>query len=168
MSLVTPTVFAFAGVYIGDYGVSVPMTSVRALRTRGARISSGYPTTYIPALGKYIRSGNLLTTCTLAFYSDDDTICRVAMGLSVTAPDINTEPGDQQYSLLLVAPDKTQASSWYFPLMQTKRVVELNYEKQNLTVLQITFAVEDREVVQHFWKKKSDDLIPIMGAITPI
>ena len=166
MSLINIPIFAFQGVFIGNAGASAVLTQMAEVRTNGAALTETMPTDYRQVLNNRIQSDNHSFNVVLSFYSDDPLTAKVSRGQSITAPYINTAPGNQQYALLLVDPEGTD--SFYFPSLSTIKTRGLNYDKNKPTVTEITFRCENRNPnVTLFYQDTISSLITIMGSQSP-
>jgi hypothetical protein len=162
------SVFAFSAIYIGDYDSSAVLTFVPEMRTNGARLLEVSPSTFEQSQGNNVTSGNHVYTVELSFVSDDTLTENIARGLSVNSTNPNGPPGNNQYSLLLLAPDPTLSSNYYFPKIWTLRTIENIYSKTAPTVTNVTFSTEDRNPnTILYYQDTVANLIPIMGSKSP-
>jgi len=146
MPIITPTVFPFSALYVGDATSSAVLTSIPELRTEGALISENTPSDFIQTLKNRAQSGNHEVTLVLNFYSDQINTVNLSRGASIANTSPNVVPGQNQYSVLLVAPATYPNSNFYFPAISTIHERKVNYNKDKATITQITFSIEDRDV----------------------
>lgn len=171
MPAIKPVIAPFSSAFVGNYGDSVVMTRLASLRTGGALIREEFPTS--PALRaldyNVVQSGNWTVRITLTFLKDSsDLLVRLCRGLTISA-DLNSPPGTNQYTLLLISPNPDQKDSYFFPRVRTEKVREVNYSKSNATALQITFIAEDRNPNNAIiYANTSAGLVSTMGSISPI
>lgn len=158
----------FSSAFIGDSASSIALEVISDLRTNGAVISETLPTVFLPSLGRDIQSGNHTVSVTLTFLGDSDLTTKLARGIPISG-DPDDPPGTSLYSLLLLYPDTTEKSSYYFPSMRVDKNFSANYSKGVVTSVAVTFTGEARSVSTNiFYKDTPAALDTIMGSKSPI
>lgn len=156
-------------IYIGDFGVSTVLTRITDLRTSGVRINEDFPTETIPALSYAdLQSGLWRIEIVITFLGDGDFPTRLSRGLTISQ-DVNAGPGTSQYALLIVAPDDTITSSYYFPRVRTIKSRNIPYTKSAPTITEVTFLAEDRNpTVSLMYKNTPTGLASALGVRNPL
>lgn len=168
MPSISLPVFAFGSAYIGNYGASAVLTQLTDLRTQGAALTESMPTQFEQVLGKDVQSGNHIFTVQLDFYSDSLMTANLTRGQSISNTSYYSAPATNTYALLLVPPDSTVSSAYYFPKLRTLKVRDVAYRKNAPVGTQITFIAEDRDPnVTLFYQDTVANLISIMGSCSP-
>lgn len=158
----------FAAFYVGDYGSSDVLTRIVAINTGPINITESLPEQFLPGLQKTIQTGLHEVQGTLNFYGDDDNIIRLSRGIKLTDP-VDGAPEFNTYSLLLLYPDESANSSYFFPQVRFVHNTALNFEKTRATEINLNFLWQDRNRYNNiFYKGNYDDLAAIMGSNSPI
>lgn len=154
-------------IYCGDYTDTSPLTLLGAIGTGPINITESLPEQFVPGLDVTIQTGLHEIQATATFYGDSDTLLKLSRGISLS-DSADSAPEFTTYSLLLVYPDDTANSSWYFPQVRVVHNTPLNYSKDAATVLPLNFIWQDRDRYNTiFYKDTIDNLIPIMGSKSP-
>lgn len=141
MPLINVTIGPFEAVYIGNAGQSAKLTRIWNLRKNGANIKEGMETEFNPLTLGADQAGNHIYRVTLTFIAGEDMPKRIARGLGI-ADDINTDVGNQHYSLFLLHPNYDIKESWYFPSIRSEIELNLNAEKTQTTDIPILLTAE--------------------------
>lgn len=134
----------FQGMYVGDYGASITLTRVSAVRTGGAKMSVSVETEYTPLIDNEEQVGDVIVTCTVNFLHDD-MAKRFVRGLAVAASLPGTI-GNAQYSIFLVHPSYDTKQSYWLPQMGVKKNLDMTAAKDQASIIPITFVGTFRSV----------------------
>jgi hypothetical protein len=164
-------IFSFVSCFIGNQSASgSPLTLVSEMRTGGAQITDETPSDFQQVLGtgKRVQSGNRVATVTLNFIADDILTINLSRGVSILNTMSSAAPANNQYSMLLVAPNTNPTSNYYFPILSAIATRKLDYQKGKPLTTQITFSTETRNVnVVPYFQETLPTLISIMGSRSP-
>lgn len=153
--------------YIGDSIDTSPLALLGVIGTGPINITETLPEQFVPGLSITIQAGLHEIQATGTFLGDSDTLLKLSRGISLS-DSVDSAPEFTTYSLLLVYPDDTANSSWYFPKVRVVHTTPINYSKTEATVLPLTFIWQERDrYIPIFYKNTIDNLIPIMGSKSP-
>lgn len=168
MPSITPAIFAFAGVYIGDTGTGSPLVKIASLRTNGVRILEQLPTDYVQSQGGPVQAGDNTFAVFLEFLGDDDIQTKIARGLSISAGDASAVTTFTQYALFLVPPKATE-NAYYIPKARTNHEFGLSYTKKTAVSVPITLTAEHRNITTRlFYRGTPASLAGTLGAQYPL
>lgn len=168
MPSITPAIYAFSGVYIGDTGTGSPLTKISSLRTNGVRILETLPTDFVQSQSGPVQSGDNTFAVFLEFLGDDDIQTKIARGLSLSAGDASAVTTFTQYALFLVPPKATE-NAYYIPKARTNHEFGVSYTKKTATSIPVTLTAENRNITTRlFYRGTPASLASIMSAQYPL
>jgi len=162
-------VAAFSAVYVGDSTSSSQLTYISTLRTGGATLNYTIPESFFDVATNSLQTDYAKISINLQFLSDDDTAVKLAMGNlpSTTNPDDSST--FSTLSVLLLHPDGANGNhSIYIPKCYAKKEVNLNYNKDKVTIVPLSLSFQNRNrFTPLFYKRDNTSLKSIMGSKSP-
>jgi len=164
----SPIIFAFSGLYMGQYGQSTPLVSFPYTRTNGATIQETIPYSQFEQFNLDInQTENFKINVTLEFLTDNQYVTNLARGVGIGSA-INAPPAKSHYAMLLMSPLDPIQSSYYFPNLYTSKVREVSYGKGKPTSTQIVFEMQSRTAnLTMFYQDSLANLKTDMGSQSP-
>lgn len=108
-------------------------------------------------------------TLRVSFYGDDEILIKIARGLALTATNKDDPSTFAQYVLLLIHPNDEEQSSLLLPKCYTIKRMELNYQKDAATKLDIEFVALNRNrFTRLYYMDTADNLAAVLGSRSPI
>jgi hypothetical protein len=169
MPLISITVGPYSQIYVGDYGGSDILLPIDSIATGAQIFVDELPEEFVPSIENSAQSGLHRVSIKGSYYGDNNLLIKLARGLSVDATPIDSGSTFAQYTLLLMHPEETSDKNLLIHRCYTTKRMELNYQKDQATQLNLEFvAINRNRFVELYNFGTADDLAVILGARSPI
>lgn len=163
-----------SAIYVGNADSSSELVRVGGNRSNGSSFKYGFPTKKQHIDGKYVQAGVPELTFSLTFVPDfqllsggqgvwSNLIMRLAMGNSVEGTVADDQPSTlQEYSFLLVGPDKNKTNCFWVPLCSSVIDFNANWNKDQPSKTPLLFQCSNRNrFIELFYHRPLAELLLI-------
>lgn len=163
------TVAPISAIYVGDASGMDPLTQISVNTTTGQSMTYRIGEEFLDAVGNSVQNGRAELTIDVTFFGNDETVIKLANGLALDATNAYDPSTFAKYTILLVHPDETKKSSILIPECYTLKRIGLNFNKDKVSVVPITFFTTNRNrFIQLFYLDTPGALATILDGRSPI
>lgn len=168
MSSQSITVGPIVAMYVGDSTGMDVLTPIMEARTGGISFNYNIGEDFLDVVGNSVQSSRASLQTNVTFFGNDPTIVKLANGLSLSATNSYDPSTFNLYEVLMLSADPTKPSI-LIPNCYTLKKINLNFDKDKLSVVPVTFFATNRNrFTQLFYLDTQEVLAGILGGRSPI